>query len=124
MRRATLKQPGGFTLIEVLVALAVVAIALAAGVRASGNLITNAERLASVSDAQWCADNHLTNLKLARLFPSVGASDQTCLQRGRSYQVHTTVQPTLNPNFRVVEAAVSDEAGVPQARVLAVLARY
>lgn len=124
MRSATRSKSRGFTLIEVLVALAVVAIALAAGMRASGNLITNAERLASVSDAQWCADNHLTNLKLAHIFPDVGSGEQTCLQRGRSYQVHTTVQPTLNPNFRVVQAAVSDEAGVPQARVLAVLARY
>ena len=47
----------GFTLIEVLVALAVVAIALGAGVRASAALIDNAERLADVVAAQWCADN-------------------------------------------------------------------
>lgn len=114
----------GFTLIEVLVAVAVVAITLAAGMRASGNLIHNAERLASVSDAQWCADNQLTNLKLAHIFPDVGSGEQTCLQRGRAYQVRTTVQPTLNPNFRMVEAAVTDDSGVPQTRVLAVLARY
>ena len=47
----------GFTLLEVLVALAVVAITLAAGLRAAGVVGDNAQRLADVVAAQWCADN-------------------------------------------------------------------
>ena len=42
----------GFTLIEVLVALAVVAIALGAGIQAAGALTMNAQRLADMSIAQ------------------------------------------------------------------------
>ena len=41
----------GFTLIEVLVALVIVAISLAAGVKAAGSLTANAARLRSVSAA-------------------------------------------------------------------------
>jgi general secretion pathway protein I len=50
----------GFTLLEVLVAIAVAAVALAAGLRAASALSGNAQRLADVVAAQWCADNHLT----------------------------------------------------------------
>ena len=42
----------GMTLIEVLVALAIVAIALSTGIKAAGGLATNAERLAAIQKAQ------------------------------------------------------------------------
>jgi general secretion pathway protein I len=45
----------GFTLVEVLVAVAVIAITLAAGLRAAGVLIDNSQRLSDVIAAQWCA---------------------------------------------------------------------
>ena len=68
----------GFTLVEVLVALAIVAVALGAGFQAASALTDNAERLADVSAAQWCADNQLANLKLTKQFPGVGDSDFGC----------------------------------------------
>ena len=43
----------GFTLIEVLVALAIVAVALAGGLRALGQLTQSAERLPQVVVAQY-----------------------------------------------------------------------
>ncbi len=101
----------GFTLLEALVALAVLAIALAAGVRASGALTDNAARLADVTAAQWCADNQLTALRLARVFPGVGDADFGCEQLGRRYAGRLVVRPTPNPNFRRVDAVVADEAG-------------
>ena len=73
----------GFTLVEVLVALAIVAVALAAGMRAAGALTDNSERLARVTAAQWCADNALTNLRLMRQLPGVGDADFSCEQLGR-----------------------------------------
>ena len=45
----TVRRLSGFTLIEVMVALVIVAIALAAGVKAAGALTDNAARLRSVS---------------------------------------------------------------------------
>ncbi|MDP1899164.1 MAG: type II secretion system minor pseudopilin GspI [Rubrivivax sp.] len=101
----------GFTLIEVLVALAVVAIALGAGLRAAGVLTDNAGRLAAVVAAQWCADNQLTGLRLSRAFPGVGDADFSCEQLGRSYPGKLVTRPTPNPSFRRVDAVVSDEAG-------------
>jgi general secretion pathway protein I len=88
-----------------------VAIALGAGLRAAGVLTDNAARLADVVAAQWCADNQLTGLRLARTFPDVGDADFSCEQLGRSYPSKLSTSTTPNPNFRRVDAQVSDEAG-------------
>lgn len=114
----------GFTLVEVLVALAIVAVALGAGFQAAGALSDNAERLADVSAAQWCADNQLTNLKLSKQFPGVGDSDFSCEQLGRQYAGQIAVRPTPNPNFRRVDANVFDAAGRPVLTLSTILGRY
>jgi len=103
----------GFTLIEVMVALAIVAITLGAGVRAAGSLTGNSQRLSDVSAAQWCADNRLTGLKLARIYPDVGDGTFGCEELGRSYAGRQIVRPTPNPNFRRVDAQVLDDNGNP-----------
>ena len=103
----------GFTLIEVLVAVAIVAVTLGAGLKAAGALTNNAQRLADVSAAQWCADNQLTGMKLSRQFPSVGDTQFACEQLGRTYRGRLVVRPTPNPNFRRVDARMADDAGLP-----------
>lgn len=116
--RHPLRPPSrGLTLIEVLVALAIVAITLAAGIKASAALTRNTERFANTLAAQWCADNALTGLRLARQFPAVGDSDFSCEQAGRTYQGKLVVRPTPNPNFRRVDAHVSDADGQPLLRL-------
>jgi general secretion pathway protein I len=114
----------GFTLVEVLVALAIVAVALGAGFKAAGALTDNADRLADVSAAQWCADNQLTNLKLSKQFPGVGDSDFACEQFGRTYKGQLSVRPTPNPNFRRVDANIADAQDQSILRLSTVLPRY
>lgn len=113
----------GFTLVEVMVALAIVAIALGAGLRAASALTDNAQRLDDVITAQWCADNQLTGLTLARTFPGTGNADFACEQFGRHYAGTLTIQPTPNPNFRRVDAVISDAAGRPLVTLSTVLSR-
>lgn len=114
----------GFTLIEVLVALAIVAVTLAAGLRAAGSVTDNAQRLNDVMAAQWCADNQLGNLRLARQFPGVGDADFVCEQRGRAYKGQIRTRPTPNPNFRRVDALVADDAGRVIVSMSTVVGRY
>ncbi len=114
----------GFTLIEVLVALAIVAVALGAGIQAAGALSNNTQRMIDVTSAQWCADNELANLKLSRQFPSIGDTEFKCAQLGREYKGMLTVRPTPNPNFRRADAQMSDGEGLPLLRLSTVLGRY
>ena len=100
----------GFTLIEVLVALGIVAVALAAGVRATGSLMRNSERQSDLLLAHLCAENALVNVRLSRQMPAVGDNTGTCEQAGRSLAVRLWVQPTPNPNFLRVEAQVMNGA--------------
>lgn len=114
----------GFTLIEVLVGVAIVAVTLGAGIKAAGALTNNAQRLADVTAAQWCADNQLTGLKLTKQFPSTGDGAFACEQLGRNYRGTLAVRPTPNPNFRRVDAQVFNEAGEPVLSLSTVLGRY
>lgn len=117
-------RAAGFTLIEVLVALSIVAITLATGIKAAGSLVQNGQRLAEVSAAQWCADNVLTGFKLGHAFPSIGDTDFSCEQLGATYPGKLVVRPTLNGNFRRVEAFVADAEGHPLYSLSTVLPRY
>ncbi|MFV0678927.1 type II secretion system minor pseudopilin GspI [Ottowia sp.] len=112
----------GFTLVEVMVALAITAIALVAGLKATTALTDNADRQADVLLAQLCAANKLVELRLARQLPSVGDFSNDCVQAGRTLQVQQTVRPTPNPNFRRVDATVS-EGGVFIVRVVTIVGR-
>jgi general secretion pathway protein I len=114
----------GFTLIEVMVALAIVAIALAAGTKAATALTGNAERLLEVSSAQWCAENQLSELRLSKQFPGVGDIDFECQQLGRNYLGRLVVRPTPNPNFRRVEAQVRNAENTPLLSLSTILGRY
>ncbi len=119
-----LRRPDhGFTLIEVLVALAIVAIALAAGVRSSAALTRNAERESDLLLAQLCAENALVSIRLSRQMPPVGDNTTVCQQGGRDLATTLAVRPTPNPNFLRVEARVEDN-NTPLLSLSTVVGRY
>ena len=113
----------GFTLIEVLVALSIVAIALLAGLQATSALTNNALRQSDVMLAHICAENELVKTRLSRQMPGVGDTVTACEQAGRSLQVTLSVRPTPNPEFRRVDAQVSD-GGAFILQIATVVTRY
>lgn len=104
------RQVRGFTLIEIMVALAVVALTLSAGIQAAGALTRQAERQSDQWLAQLCAENELARLRLSTTWPGIGESETLCEQGARTLRVRLGLQATPNPNFRRVEARVDDPA--------------
>ena len=118
-----MKRARGFTRIEVLVALGIVAIALTAGLQATAGLTNNAGRQTSTMLAHICAENELSKARLSRQMPGVGDSSVTCEQAGITFNVTISVLPTPNPSFRRVDAQVF-EGSSPILRISTVLGRY
>jgi len=105
-----------------MVALAITAIALVAGLKATAALTNNADRQGAVLLAQICAENKLVELRLSRRLPPVGDVNSDCVQAGRALQVTQTVRATPNPNFRRIDVAVH-ENGSFIVRVISIVGR-
>jgi general secretion pathway protein I len=105
MRRA--RSQKGFTMIEVLVALAIIAVALAASLRAVGSMAASEQDLHRRLLAGWSADNELAQLRLAHDFPDVGSRSFDCSQGNLKLVCTERVSQTPNPIFRRVEMIVT-----------------
>jgi general secretion pathway protein I len=100
----------GFTLIEVLVALAIVGVALAATMRASGALVSNSAALRMKLYATWSAENALAEVRLVGTMPDLGEREFECPQGKAALVCVQVVKTTDNTNFRRVEISVYADA--------------
>ncbi|MBI3776218.1 MAG: type II secretion system minor pseudopilin GspI [Gammaproteobacteria bacterium] len=96
----------GFTLLEVLVALAVLALALAAGIKAAGSNIDNAAYLRDRTLAHWVAMNKLTEMQVFNKFPTTGTTERGSLLVAGS-EWYWTVQTTVNKAIPTYEFGVA-----------------
>ena len=124
MRQPPRLRMQGFTLVEVLVALGIVAIALAAGTQATSALVRNSQRETDLMLAQVCAENELIKARLARQMPPVGDAGLVCTQANYSFNLTISTTPTLNPNFRRVDVQVRSLDEAPILRLSTVVGRY
>jgi len=100
----------GFTLVEVLVALAILAVALAAGFRSVAQSAESATTLKARTLALWVAQNRLAAAQLEVPSPAIGEREGAQAQAGASFAWHEIVGGTPNPAFRRVEITVADSA--------------
>ena len=82
----------GFTLIEILVAMAILAIAMSALIQTSGQTTANATYLQARTIGMWVAENRLTELQISREWIRVGSSSGEMEMAGVKWFWRTIVE--------------------------------
>lgn len=100
-----------FTLLEVLVALVIIGVALAAAMRGALSLTNGAEATRNALLATMVAENRLNELRLARESLELGQTTLPCAQANVEFECEQTIKSTPNPFFRRVELLVYRDSG-------------
>ncbi|MDA8095071.1 MAG: type II secretion system minor pseudopilin GspI [Betaproteobacteria bacterium] len=96
----------GFTLIEVIVALAILAIAMAAVSRATLSLVDAAGEARTRLLAGFVAQNRLALHEAMRDWPAVGTVNGTQAEAGRAFEWEEAVTKTPNRSFERIDIRV------------------
>lgn len=118
-----MRSSRGFTLVEVLVALLLVALALAALVRTAGTEARNLATLRDATLAQWVASNVIAEARLQQVLPTTGRSEGQADMGGVRWRWRMVVQGTDLPEVRRMDvqvfadgqAGTSSDGGQPAA---------
>ncbi len=119
----TLRQ-AGFTLIEVLVALTIVAVSLGAGLRAIGAMTDRTLEGELRLLALWSADNRLQEQFLTTPFPNIGTSESDCPQGRWALRCVQEVSATPNGSIRKIVVEVWRLNGEQKERMVARLMAF
>jgi len=96
----------GFTLIEVLVALLVLSIALAAAIRTVGASIDTTAALRDRTLARWVAEDRLTRYEWQHAWPSIDTREGDAEMGGKAFRWREVVATTPVTRMRRVEVSV------------------
>jgi general secretion pathway protein I len=97
---------GGFTLIEVIIALTIIAVGLAAVISAASSTVYNAAGLQERTFAHWVAMNKITELHVMQEFPAPRTTRGSTLMAEHEWFWTMDVVETQDKSVRKVEIAV------------------
>lgn len=106
IRNPVVRPPVGFTLIEVLIALAVIALALLALSRTASLQVRSFDGLRERTLAGWVAANVLTDTRLASAFPATGHSGGRAGHGGHEWRWTRDVVATQDVAIRRIDIQV------------------
>jgi len=99
-------ESNGFTLIEVLVALAIIAISLGAILNTSGTQARQSTYLKQKTIAHWIAMNEVTKLQIEKKWPSTGETKSSTKMVNNEWFWIQTVKKTEDKKVRQIELQV------------------
>ena len=101
----------GFTLIEVLAALAIAATGLAAVSKTISSSLDVSIATEFRAVANWVAGNQMSELRLSDVWPAVGTSQEEVIMGGRRWRVERTVESTPDDDVVRVNIVVTPSEG-------------
>jgi general secretion pathway protein I len=102
-----MRQRGsGFTLLEVLVAVTVLALALTAIISGGSNAARAAASMRDKTLALWVAHNRLAEIELLPVWPQLGTSSDEVKLGGEDWTWHAEVIETADPTLHRVNIRV------------------
>ncbi len=113
----------GFTLLEVLVALAVLSIAMIPLVNTPVAIVSNQSYLKNKTFAEYVALNKIAELHLERKFPALGTKKGSELMAGREWfwQSKIIKANSLFKNIRRIELTVYDVEGDESSEIIKII---
>lgn len=97
----------GFTLLEVLVAVAIVALGLSGVLATINGMVGSSAYLRDKTLANWVAQNHITELRLQSDWPDLGKSTDDVEMAGQQWRVETEVVSTPVEKLRRLNVSVA-----------------
>lgn len=113
----------GFTLVEVMVALAIFAIAALVFLKNATLMVQQQQRLEEKTLALWLAENRLAELRLSQPWPPIGSTETEVTSAQREWRISTEVSETALPTLRKVLVTVRQPAA-DEDRILASLTGF
>lgn len=104
------KQDNGFTLIECLVALVIIAIILTSATKAMVLAIDDVKDSYVREAASWVAANQYNQYYINQVFPNPGSTQQDVSMAGMDFLLTSTISNTQNPFFRRIDISVSEKS--------------
>jgi general secretion pathway protein I len=104
---SALPRNAGFTLVEVMVALAIAALGLAAVTVSVSQMVEAAIAMQQRSYASWIAQNRITELRLANVVPEVSSTSGQTEYAGVDWDWRATISETGVENLFRVDVTVS-----------------
>lgn len=98
----------GFTLIEVLVAMAIMAVAAMSLLNASAGQVSGSGLLMNKTIAGWVAENKAAEMQLAGNLPDNGTHDERVTMAGREWAIKSHIQSTPVAGLKRVDIAVAE----------------
>ena len=101
-----LRVERGLSIIEVIVALLIVAISLGGAIYTVGVAARNEATISNKTFARWVAMNHIAEEKIKHAFPKVGTSKGEEDMAGAKWKWSQKVLSTADKNVRRIEVSV------------------
>ena len=118
-----IKTGTGFTLLEVLIALAILAISSLAIIGQVGQSLSRVQQLQLQTTAIIVAENQMAVIQISPNLPSLGVKTNRVTLAGAQWLVQTDVSTTSDPWLRKVEVTVNYGDSLDSRETPAILAR-